>query len=426
MNKYLIKNVNIIDGTKEMNVKVGYDILINNGIIEKIDKNIDFEGKTIEKGNVYVMPGLINMHVHLPGSGKVGGKKVADLKALISFIKSNPITREIAIRIEQNGATAELLSGVTTVRSVGGVGNCDSVLAKRIAKGKVDGPRILAANEAICAPGGHMEGTVSRAAGTISDAVRMVEEIANSGADLIKLMITGGVLDCKVVGHPGDLKMSKEMAEACCKKAHELGLKVAAHVEGPEGMEIAAECGVDTIEHGAKASEKAFEYIKDHGSAIICTLSPAIPLSKIEPSKTGYGEECTINTNVLLEGMIDTVKKCLDKGIPVGLGTDTGCPFVTHYDMWRELVYFTQYIEGVDNRFAIHTATSINASILGIDNEVGTIEEGKAADLLFVKDNPLDDLKTMKDPVMVISRGKTYTSKNKKFIDIDKELDALI
>ena len=426
MNEYLIKNVNIIDGTRNMEVKEGFDILVRNGIIEKIGKDIAFEGNIINKRNTYVMPGLINMHVHLPGSGKVGGKKVADLKSLISFIKSNPITKEIAVMIEHKGAMLELLSGVTTVRSVGGIGNCDSILAKRVAKGKTDGPRIMAANEAICAPGGHMEGTVSRAAPTVEDAVGMVEEIAGSGADLIKLMITGGVLDCKVVGHPGDLKMSKEMVSACCRKAHELGLKVAAHVEGPEGMEIAAECGVDTIEHGAKASEMVFEYLQDHNSALICTLSPAIPLSKIDPSKTGYGEECTINTNVLLEGMIETVNKCLKKSIPVGLGTDTGCPFVTHYDMWRELVYYTNYIDGVDNRFAIHTATAINAKILGLDNEVGTIEEGKSADLLFVKDNPLDDLKTLREPLLVIARGKIFEAKNKKYLEIDKELDALI
>ena len=124
--------------------------------------------------------------------------------------------------------------------------------------------------------------------------------------------------------------------------------------------------------------------------------------------------------------MIETVNKCLKKSIPVGLGTDTGCPFVTHYDMWRELVYYTNYIDGVDNRFAIHTATAINAKILGLDNEVGTIEEGKSADLLFVKDNPLDDLKTLREPVLVIARGKIFEAKNKKYLEIDKELDALI
>ena len=100
MNEYLIKNVNIIDGTRNMEVKEGFDILVRNGIIEKIGKDIAFEGNNINKRYTYVMPGLINMHVNLPGSGKVGGKKAADLKSLISFINSNPITKEIAVMIE--------------------------------------------------------------------------------------------------------------------------------------------------------------------------------------------------------------------------------------------------------------------------------------------------------------------------------------
>ncbi|MDO4198639.1 MAG: amidohydrolase family protein, partial [Erysipelotrichaceae bacterium] len=160
--------------------------------------------------------------------------------------------------------------------------------------------------------------------------------------------------------------------------------------------------------------------------ALVCTLSPAIPLYKIDPSVTGYGEDCQFNTEVLLNGMVEMTQKCLQKGVTVGLGTDTGCPFVTHYDMWRELVYFTKYIKGVDENFAIHTATSVNSKILGIDDITGTIEEGKCADLLFVKDNPLNNLETLKDPSMVISSGKIYTAKNKKYSNVEEELNKII
>ncbi len=426
MSKYLIKNVNILDGTYKMSVKENHDILVENGKISKIDKNISFDGDTKDMNGAYVIPGLINMHVHLPGSGKVGGKKVADLSGLVKFIKSNPLTREIGMMIVSSGAKKELLSGVTTLRAVGGVSNFDTTLAKRIENGKAVGPRILASNEAICTPGGHMEGTVSRACHSVEEAVKAVEETAAHGADLIKLMITGGVLDCKVKGHPGELKMSAEMVKACCDKAHELGLKVAAHVEGPEGIEIAAKYGVDTIEHGAHASDEALEELKKRNGALICTLSPAVPLSLIDPEETGYGEDCQFNTNVLFEGMTDMVNKCLEKGIPVGLGTDTGCPYVTHYDMYRELCYYAKYIDGVDNNYAIHSATSINAKILGIDDVTGTVEEGKSADLLIVEGNPLDDLRVLKDPKMVVSQGKIYTAKNKKFANVEEALDKLL
>lgn len=426
METYLIKNANILDGTYKMECKEGYDILVENGRIKEIGKNLSTNEKIIDVNGAYVVPGLINMHVHLPGSGKVGGKKVADLQGLIQFIKSNPLTKEIGIKITASGAKMELLSGVTTLRAVGGVGDCDSTLAKRIEKGKKVGPRILAANEAICTPGGHMEGTVSVAASTKEEAVKIVEKTKDAGASFIKIMITGGVLDCKVKGHPGELKMSEEMVKACCDTAHKLGLKVAAHVEGPEGIEIAARCGVDTIEHGAPASKEALENMKKNNAALICTLSPAIPLYYIDPDKTGYGEDCQYNTGVLLEGMISVVENCLKNNIPVGLGTDTGCPFVTHYDMWRELYYYAKYVKGVDNNYALHTATSINAKILGMDHEIGTIEQGKCADLLVVKDNPLNNLTALRDPQMVISKGKIYTEKVKKFDNVEEALNKLL
>ncbi|MDO4197946.1 MAG: amidohydrolase family protein, partial [Erysipelotrichaceae bacterium] len=284
MSKYLIKNVNILDGTYQMKLKEGYDILIEDGKIVKIDQNISYEGKVLDGKGQYVIPGLINLHVHLPATGKVGKKKLGDLRGLVKFMKSNPICREIGIGIGASSAKMELLSGVTTLRAVGGVSNFDTKLADRIKKGKTAGPRILASNEAICTPGGHMEGTVSVAVNSVEEAEDLVEKTAKDGADLIKLMITGGVLDCKVKGHPGDLKMDEEMVKACCDRAHELGLKVAAHVEGPEGVEIACRAGVDTIEHGAPPSDEAISILKERNGALVCTLSPAIPLYKIDPS----------------------------------------------------------------------------------------------------------------------------------------------
>lgn len=404
----------------------GYDIAVQDGIIAEVGRNLDASGRVMDQKGAYVVPGLINMHVHLPGSGKIGKKKVSELSGLIRFIKSNPVTREVGIAITAAGAKTELLSGVTTVRAVGGVGDMDSRLAKRIAAGKRVGARIVAANEAICTPGGHMEGTVSVAADSVEKAVKLVEDAKRSGAAFVKLMITGGVLDCKKKGHPGELKMPAEMVKACCDRAHALGLKVAAHVEGPEGMEIAALGGVDTIEHGAVASEQALEAMRERDAALICTLSPAIPLYMIDPRVTGYGEDCQYNTGVLLEGMKEVLEACLTRGILVGLGTDTGCPYVTHYDMWRELVYFAKYIRGVDAKFALHTATAVNAKILGLYDEIGTIEVGKRADLLFVKSDPLKDLRALREPLMVMTGGKIHTQKNKKLPDVEKALDRLL
>ena len=124
--------------------------------------------------------------------------------------------------------------------------------------------------------------------------------------------------------------------------------------------------------------------------------------------------------------MLQCARTCLDNGIPVGLGTDTACPYVTHYDMWRELMYFKKYL-GVSNEFAIHTATLGNARIAGIDDITGSIEIGKSADFMVVNSNPLEDLETLRNPQMVVLRGKvTKHPKVKKFAYVEEELDKYL
>ena len=124
--------------------------------------------------------------------------------------------------------------------------------------------------------------------------------------------------------------------------------------------------------------------------------------------------------------MLQCARTCLDNGIPVGLGTDTACPYVTHYDMWRELMYFKKYL-GVSNEFAIHTATLVNAQIAGIDDITGSIEVGKSADFMVVNGNPLEDLETLRNPQMVVLRGNVIKKpKVKKFAYVEEELDKYI
>lgn len=116
----------------------------------------------------------------------------------------------------------------------------------------------------------------------------------------------------------------------------------------------------------------------------------------------------------------------LAAGVPVGLGTDTACPFVTHYDMWRELAYFKKFV-GVTNAFALHTATQVNAEIAGIDGETGTVEVGKSADFVITDKSPLEDLTALRTPYMVVMRGKTIKNPRvKKFDYVETELDKLL
>ena len=131
------------------------------------------------------------------------------------------------------------------------------------------------------------------------------------------------------------MKMTPEQVKLCCDTAHKLGKKVCAHVESPKGIEVALENGVDCVEHGAQISDKIVKMFKDLDRTLICTLSPAIPLAKFDPVVTGGNDIQRYNSEVLLDGIVDATKNLIKAGVKVGLGTDTVCPFVTHYDMWR-------------------------------------------------------------------------------------------
>ena len=427
MEKLLLKNGNIYDGKLNSDLLMNYDILIEDGIITSISQNItNKDAKIIDLKGSYVIPGLINLHVHLPASGKPSKKKVGDLKKLVAFISKYEITRKVGIKICQKNAEKDLLSGVTTIRTVGGIDDFDARLRDLIKKNKYLGPRIIASNYAIGVVNGHMDGTVAKPARNNEEAIKMVEECKSQGADLIKLMITGGILDTKEKGVIGLLKMNPSMIKACTTKAHELGLKVVAHIEGSEGVKEGILNGVDTIEHGAKVSDELVDLFKNHGGAYVATFSPAIPLAMLDPKPLGYDDIVKYNTQVLLNGMIEFSEKCLKKGIQVGLGTDTGCPLVTHYDMWRELVYFTKCIKGISNKFALHTATLVNANIAGVSDITGSIEVNKSGDLLIVKENPLNDLSSLRNPQYVVFKGKVIKKKVKKYSRVEKVLDKAL
>lgn len=424
MKKYAIANANIISGKLNDGVQSGKYVIVEDGKIAKItsDKAAIDGLKVVDLNGKYLIPGLINLHVHLPGSGMPKDTKKQNKKT-VRMLMNHALTKYIVYRMCANYAKVELMSGVTTIRTVGGLDDIDSRIRDNGAKGKLKAPRVLASNMAVSVKDGHMAGLLAYEAKDPEDGRRYVREIAKTNPDLIKLMITGGVLDAKKEGEPGVLRMSPEIVKACCDEAHKLGFKVAAHVESPLGVTVALEGGVDTIEHGANVGEHELELFKQNGSAHVLTISPTIPLCMFDLSVSGGTPLHKVNGNVVFEGMLDCAKKCLENDIPVGLGTDTACPFVTHYDMWRELRYFQKYL-GVSNEFAIHTATEVNAKIAGIDDETGTIEEGKSADFMVVDGNPLENLEALRNPKAVALRGEIINNpKVKKFQYVEDELD---
>ena len=431
--KYVFTNGKILNGTKDMQVQEGQVILVENERITEIlpaeeagKRNLKASGyEEIDLQGKYILPGLINMHVHLAGNGKPQ-KKQRDNEALVKKIMSNGLTKAIAYHMVCGFAKDELYSGVTTIRTVGGLGDFDTRLRDDIAAGKKPGPRILAANEGISVPGGHMAGSVAIAAGSIEEALQHLEIAKAQKVDLVKLMITGGVLDAKEKGVPGELKMAPEMVKAVCDKAHAMGYKVAAHVESPKGVKVALQNGVDSIEHGAKADEEMIALFKEHNAFLCTTLSPALPYALFDRSITNASEVEQFNGNVVFEGIIDCAKAAIANDIPVVLGNDVGCPWITQYDFWRELYYFHKYV-GVSNTFALYTATCRGAEMAGIGDITGTLDPGKCADMIVVEKNPLEDIGALRNVDMVVSQGKVLRSpKVKKKQIVETELDKFL
>ena len=425
--KYAYRNAHLLDGTRDMLLRDGLAVLTDGETIAGIvpEEAVPEGFEPVDLGGKYLMPGLINLHVHLAGNGKPQ-KKQRDNEKLVRRLMGTGLSRAVAYHVVADFARLEVMSGVTTIRTVGGLGDFDTRLRDEIAAGARPGPRILAANEGISVPGGHMAGSVAVAAADIPEALAQVDRAKEQGVDLIKLMITGGVMDAKAKGVPGELKMPPEMVKAVCDRAHSLGYPVAAHVESTEGIRVALENGVDSIEHGAKLDERLIRLFRDRGACLCTTLSPALPYALFDRSVTNATEVEQFNGNVVFEGIIACAKAALENDIPVVLGNDVGCPWITQYDFWRELCYFRKYV-GVSNAFALHTATGRAAEVMGLGSVTGTIEVGKCADLIVTRGNPLADLRALRSVDMVVARGRRYDAPRVKYnARVMAELDKFL
>jgi imidazolonepropionase-like amidohydrolase len=372
------------------------DVLKGYIIADTIDKVIDLKNRT-------VMPGLMDMHVHLESETRKGD-------AIDRFVL-NPA--DVAFESVKY-ASVTLLAGFTTVRDLGGSG-VNISLRNAINKGQITGPRIYTAGEAIGTTGGHADptngyskelmGNPGPAAGVINgpyEAAQAVRQRYKDGSDLIKITATGGVLSLAKDG--AGAQFTDEELKAIVATAKDYGFKVAAHAHGAEGMKRAIRAGVTSIEHGTFMDDEAVELFKKYGTWYVPTIiagrstadSAAIP---------GYYPD-VVTKKALETGpkIAATFAKAYKAGVKIAFGTDAGV--FKHGKNWKEFVYMVE--AGMPALEAIQAATLNAASLLGVTDILGTIEKGKFADIIAVAGDPVADIKNMEHVSFVMKEGVVY------------------
>ena len=383
-------------------------VIIRNGKIAEILAGFQPgpEGATvIDLKDKFGLPGLIDSHVHLDSDA--GGNA-----ALIESITDSPA--RAAFRAAGN-AKKTLMAGFTTVRNLGDGSGATLALRDAVAAGDLPGPRIIDAGQAISTTSGHMDATLSVSEDlhasigqeNLCDGVescrQAVRKQIRRGVDVIKIATTGGVNSR--IGSGLGRQIFDDEVKALIDTAHLYGKKVAVHAHGDDGIDAALAVGADSIEHGTMLTDESIKLFKAAGAYYVPTLSTV----------NGYIERLAANPNAYPPDVLAKVKwrigvtgKSLAKAYPAGVkiafGTDAGVS--KHGKNADEFELMVKY--GMPASAALKAATMNAATLLGVDKEVGSIEPGKAADLIAVAGDPLADITTLKSVRFVMKDGQVF------------------
>jgi imidazolonepropionase-like amidohydrolase len=370
--------------------------VIRNGVVRIEDDRITAVGpasatstggrdvQVLDATGQFVMPGMMDCHVHLLSSGAPDYAARA-LKELLPYT---------VIRGAVNAKTL-LDAGYTTVRDVGAAGYGNIALRQAIADGLVPGPRVYAAGHSLSVPGGHgdsyyrPEVSVQRD-GLINgpeEARRAVRELIKMRADVIKLLVTGGVMtDGSDVGI---LQWAPDELQAAIGQAHQLGLRVAGHCHGAAGVKEAVRAGLDTVEHGTLLDDEAIALMHQHGTYYVPTLVAPFHICA-GGTDSGIPAYAVEKSHLVMERHKESVRQAHEAGVKIAMGTDCGTPLNVAGKNALELELLTQ--NGLSTAEALMATTRVAAQAIGIDDRAGTLEVGKWADVILVRGEPLADI----------------------------------
>ena len=386
--KHVFTDVTLLD-VKDGNITSGVSLIVENGRFIEITTR-EVHGASISLDGGFVIPGLIDAHVHLIWEGQ------AD--PAYDTLNESPV--KTAYRAARS-ARVSLAGGVTTVRDVGGPHNIPIELAHAVEQNILPGCRIFAAGAGIAQTGGHGH-YICREADGPDEIRKAVREQIKAGAFLIKLMCSGGAYTQGESIH--SMQLSREEIAAAVQTAQAAGKKVAVHALPDLAICTALEAGVDTVEHAALVSDKGLKLFQDTNAFMVPTLAPYYLMAK-QGAENGVPEYAVAKSKQVMERYTVSLKNAFSRGIRLALGTDAGSPQIPHptvpYEAW-----LWHHKAAIDPLTIIQAATIGCASALGEETRLGQIQEGFYADFVVYDKNPLDDIATLHYPKSVFKAGQ--------------------
>jgi imidazolonepropionase-like amidohydrolase len=390
--------VDVVDGRMRSN----QTIVVRGDRIERVGASSAIDvptgGNIIDLSNATVLPGLIDMHVHLTGDPDAHG-----YKNLAASVPRNAL-------FGAANARRTLDAGFTTVRNVGAGGYADVALRDAINNGDVPGPRMRVAAYSLGTTGGHCDNNLlpprfSNFSGGVADGPweirKKIRENAKYGADLTKFCATGGVLSKG--DSVGGQQYTLEEMQTIVLESHLHERKVAAHAHGTEGIKVAIRAGVDSVEHASLIDDEGISLARNAGTFLVMDIYVDTYILEMGES-VGILPESLEKERIVGQAQRDNFRKAHDAGVRMAFGTDAGV--YPHGNNAKQFAYMVQY--GMTPMEAVQAATVHAAELLGWPGDVGAIESGMYADIIAVRGNPLEDIRELEDVRFVMKGGEVY------------------